>query len=368
MSVKKNGAGGKGGVSVPARPLALQPSPPSPLSPFFYSRRLFPDTFLRAIPVHKHREVDLLLLRWDRACDRLEALEAAARRARRAAGFAASRAAAKAAARVAAAHPGCPASPTSIAAAASTASAAAAPPPPAAWRPMVHTRWCGLGGPRVDALDAAAAEVRSLEAAVAAARAAALAARPSPSYFVFFSSQRDAAIAAQAALQAEDGTSFRVLPAPGPEDVCWATLWMRWAERDARRLAGLPLIATLMVLPIGFFLGGAAQLPAYVCRLPRFGGSGLCTRSTLRVAATLLPPVALSIYQGVILPKLLYWVALAEGQHVALSAMDRRIARLYFVWDVINVFLGFVLGGSLFFELDTVRQKGGEEERRDLSG
>ena len=155
-------------------------------------------------------------------------------------------------------------------------------------------------------------------------------------------------------MQAEDGTSFRVLPAPGPEDVCWATLWMRWAERDARRLAGLPLIATLMILPIGFFLGGAAQLPAYVCRLPRFGDSGLCTRSVLRVAATLLPPVALSIYQGVILPKLLYWVALAEGQHVALSAMDRRVARLYFVWDVINVFLGFVLGGSLFFELDTV--------------
>jgi len=295
--------------------------------------------------------VDLLLLRWDRACDRLEALEAAARRARRAAGFAAAKAAAKAAARVAAAHP---ASPTTVAVAASAAAAAAAPPPPSAWRPILRTRWCGLGGPAVDALDAAAAEVRELECAVAAARAAALAARPSPSYFVFFSSQRDAAIAAQAALQAEDGTSFRVLPAPGPEDVCWATLWMRWAERDARRLAGLPLIATLMILPIGFFLGGAAQLPAYVCRLPRFGDSGLCTRSVLRVAATLLPPVALSIYQGVILPKLLYWVALAEGQHVALSAMDRRVARLYFVWDVINVFLGFVLGGSLFFELDTV--------------
>ena len=39
------------------------------------------------------------------------------------------------------------------------------------------------------------------------------------SYFVFFSSQTDAAVAAQANLHPEDGHSFRVFEAPGPEEV-----------------------------------------------------------------------------------------------------------------------------------------------------
>lgn len=42
---------------------------------------------------------------------------------------------------------------------------------------------------------------------------------PTTSYFVFFNNQKDAAIAAQTNLHAEDGHSFRVMEAPGPEEV-----------------------------------------------------------------------------------------------------------------------------------------------------
>ena len=73
--------------------------------------------------------------------------------------------------------------------------------------------------PRVDAIDTLARRVRDLEARISKARAAALSSRPTSSFFVFFDSQRDAAIAAQVNLQAEDGHSFTVVDAPGPEEV-----------------------------------------------------------------------------------------------------------------------------------------------------
>ena len=71
----------------------------------------------------------------------------------------------------------------------------------------------------MDSIDYWAGKVRELEAAIVRARQAALAAPPCSSYFVFFTSQADAAIAAQVNLHPEDGHSFRVVEAPGPEEV-----------------------------------------------------------------------------------------------------------------------------------------------------
>ena len=40
-----------------------------------------------------------------------------------------------------------------------------------------------------------------------------------------------------------------------------------------------------------------------------------------------------------------------EGQHISLSALDRRISTLFFFWDVFNVFLGAMFGGAIFSQL-----------------
>ena len=40
----------------------------------------------------------------------------------------------------------------------------------------------------------------------------------SSSYFAFFSTQKDAAFAAQTRIHPEDSHSFRVMEAPGPEE------------------------------------------------------------------------------------------------------------------------------------------------------
>lgn len=76
-----------------------------------------------------------------------------------------------------------------------------------------------ITGARVDSIDFWSARVRDLEQRISLARQAALEHAPTTSYFVFFNNQKDAAIAAQTNLHAEDGHSFRVMEAPGPEEV-----------------------------------------------------------------------------------------------------------------------------------------------------
>ena len=61
--------------------------------------------------------------------------------------------------------------------------------------------------------------IRKLEIDIVKARQEALNSQARTSYFVFFTSQKDAAIAAQVKLHPEDGHSFQVFEAPGPEEV-----------------------------------------------------------------------------------------------------------------------------------------------------
>ena len=44
--------------------------------------------------------------------------------------------------------------------------------------------------------------------------------------------------------------------------------------------------------------------------------------------------------------------------------MDRRIATLFFIWDVFNIFLGAMLGGSIFSQLNDVLNDPGSIPKR----
>jgi hypothetical protein len=79
-------------------------------------------------------------------------------------------------------------------------------------------------GAEVDKINHWAAKVRALEKAIPAARTKILAGPRCDSYFVFFDSQKDAAIAAQVNIHPQDGNSFRIAEAPGPEEVCISPL------------------------------------------------------------------------------------------------------------------------------------------------
>ena len=74
-------------------------------------------------------------------------------------------------------------------------------------------------GEEVDSIDYWAGQVRQLENEIVDARRCALEGPPCASFFVFFKTQKDAAVAAQTNIHPEDGRSFRVVEAPGPEEV-----------------------------------------------------------------------------------------------------------------------------------------------------
>ena len=110
-------------------------------------------------------------------------------------------------------------------------------------------------GARVDSIDYWAGRIRELEADIVAARQRALETPPCASFFVFFSSQKDAAIAAQTNLHPEDGNSFRVTEAPGPEEVLSPSSFPPF-------LPFLPFTGSFQADP---YLALSAQLGRHLC-------------------------------------------------------------------------------------------------------
>ena len=183
---------------------------------------------------------------------------------------------------------------------------------------------------------------------------------PSTCFFATFKSQEAAAIAAQANLNPITQRLFDVQPAPSPDDVNWPALERSWWQRQARPAYVIPLILFIMLLPIGAFTGAFAQLTIAFCGNPDnpgpASGSWFCSdngwaRFIRNLLTSIAPSLLLSLYHLVVLPVLVYYTAQAEGRCFSLSQLDRRCADLFFYWDVFNVFLGAMLGGSVLSEL-----------------
>lgn len=207
-------------------------------------------------------------------------------------------------------------------------------------------------------------KIAALQKRVAAERDAVLSDLPSTCFFATFRSQEAAAVAAQANLNPSAQRLFSVQPAPQPDDVNWPALQRSWWHRMMRQAYALPLIMIIMLVPIGAFFGMFAQLSLSMCGNPYAGTTGsysgtwFCSDDAwatfLRnLLTSVAPSILLSVYNLVVLPVIVYYTAQLEGQCYTLSGLDRRCADLFFYWDVFNVFLGAMLGGSILGELNT---------------
>ena len=52
--------------------------------------------------------------------------------------------------------------------------------------------------------------------------------------------------------------------------------------------------------------------------------------------------------------------AQAERRHVSLSALDHRVTRLFYVFDIVNSFFGTVLGGTVFSQIGAALKTPGD--------
>jgi len=273
---------------------------------------VYPETFQEVVPVKDFRDVTRALYRWDNAAKRLDALRA--------------RQGAKAPGKGAAIE--------------------------------VRLGFLGLWGRKVPAVAYYEQLVEAYAEEVKRARREARRGPPSPARFVLFSSQVAAATAAQSCLMPVDSTRFRVVKAPGPDDIYWPSLQMGRREKSLRQIAVIPIILLIMTLPAGIFAGAVSIFTLALC-----GGSDaidsdiywpwFCestsafNRLIKTVLVSWLPPLLLTLWQIVVM-RVLYYVASAEGRCVSLSGLDRRILKLYFYWDFFNLFLGATCGSSLF--------------------
>ncbi|KAK9822983.1 hypothetical protein WJX81_000456 [Elliptochloris bilobata] len=245
---------------------------------------IFPESFQTVLPVRNHKVLDFLLGKWDAACRCLDSAEAEFI----ANGF--------------------------------------------TRRPQHRPGRCCWKGAPVDSINTYASEVRMLEAKVLAEQQVVLQAPDDVnSYFVFFSSQKDAAAAGQCIVFNEGAEhAFRVMPAPGPDE-------------GPSRMKGMQVL-----FPVGIFLGAITNLAVVVCKGNLDAGSGFCGKDS-RARSLLLgigPALLLTLWQNLIMPNMIFRSAMLTRRSVSLSGLDRQVFTLFFLWDIFNILLGAILGGS----------------------
>eukprot|EP01025_Chloroclados_australasicus_P060634 TRINITY_DN7799_c1_g4_i1.p1 TRINITY_DN7799_c1_g4~~TRINITY_DN7799_c1_g4_i1.p1 ORF type:complete len:584 (+),score=30.17 TRINITY_DN7799_c1_g4_i1:939-2690(+) len=288
--------------------------------------KLFPDDFVGVVPIKRHKQVDLLLLKWDQLHDRYEHADAQFQK-------------------------------TGV-------------------RPR-HKIYGGCFGAKVDSIELYRDQLIQVEKEIERVRTEINRGPPTSSYFVLFRSQKAATIAAQTVLHPEDGHSFQTHPAPGPDEVNWQALWRHWRERDLRVLAAFPFYFILMCIPLGIFAGALTQLSSTMCSLvqedctaatgkPNFEDCDnpftfYCKDNRLQnLVSAFLPSIFVATWQNLVMPHSLYYLAQVESKSFSLSALDRRIAFLFFMWDMFNIFLGGAIGGSITQSLKTAIRSPGD--------
>ena len=66
-----------------------------------------------------------------------------------------------------------------------------------------------------------------------------------------------------------------------------------------------------------------------------------------------IPPILVSVWQNMIMPNALYYLVQASASCASLSQLERYIAHLFFLWDVLNIYLGGMLGGSVLYKINS---------------
>ncbi|KAI5018485.1 CSC1-like protein At4g02900 [Hordeum vulgare subsp. vulgare] len=172
-----------------------------------------------------------------------------------------------------------------------------------------------------------------------------------PAAFVSFKSQWGAAVCAQTQ-QTSNPTVWLTEWAPEPRDVYWPNLAIPFVELSVRRLiiaVALFFLTFFFMIPIAF-VQSLANLDEIERLLPFL--KPIIERNSLKsVIQGFLPGIALKIFL-ILLPMFLMTMSKLEG-HISISGLDRRTASTYFMFLFVNVFLGSVITGTAFQQLDT---------------
>ncbi|KAI4367949.1 hypothetical protein MLD38_016569 [Melastoma candidum] len=219
-------------------------------------------------------------------------------------------------------------------------------------RPTRKNGFCGLWGERVDSIDYYKQQIKDLDKKITSERQKIVNDPNSvlPVAFVSFDSRWGAAVCAQTQ-QSRNPTRWLTDWAPEPRDVYWKNLAIPFVSLSLRKL-----LISIAVFALVFFY----MIPiAFVQSLANLEGLE-------RVAPILKPVIELKIIKSflqgflpglalkiflIILPSLLMFMSKIEG-YISWSMLERKTSAKYYFFMLVNVFLGSIIAGTAFEQLD----------------
>ncbi|XP_020087224.1 CSC1-like protein At4g02900 isoform X1 [Ananas comosus] len=220
-------------------------------------------------------------------------------------------------------------------------------------RPTMKTGFWGLWGKTLDAIDYHTAEIEKLSKEEDAERERVISNPKSimPAAFVSFKSRWGAAVCAQTQ-QSSNPTLWLTEWAPEPRDVYWSNLAIPYVELTIRRslmAVALFFLTFFFIIPIAF-VQSLANLEGIEKVVP-FLRPVIEVQVVKSLIQGFLPGIALKVFL-ILLPTILMTMSKIEG-FTALSALERRSASKYYLFLFVNVFLGSLITGTAFEQLNS---------------
>ncbi|KAI3809737.1 hypothetical protein L1987_19337 [Smallanthus sonchifolius] len=219
-------------------------------------------------------------------------------------------------------------------------------------RPAMKTGYLGLCGKSVDAIDYYQSEIEKLSKEICKEREKITKSTKyvMPAAFVSFKTRWGAAVCAQTE-QSRNPTIWLTEWAPEPRDVYWDNLAIPFVSLTIRRLiiaVSFFFLTFFFMIPIAF-VQSLANIDGIVKAAPFMQGI-LEVEFVKSFIQGVLPGIALKIFL-IILPSILMMMSKFEG-FTSISALERRSATRYYIFQFINVFLGSIITGTAFQQLN----------------
>ncbi|KAK7262129.1 hypothetical protein RJT34_29689 [Clitoria ternatea] len=220
-------------------------------------------------------------------------------------------------------------------------------------RPEMRTGFLGCCGNKVDAIDYHNTEIDKLSKEIALERDKVTNDPKSvmPAAFVSFKSRWGAAVCAQTQ-QTRNPTIWLTEWAPEPRDVYWSNLAIPYVSLTVRRL-----IMGVAFFFLTFFFMIPIAIVQTLASIEGIEKAAPWLKPLISVPFIksfiqgFLPGIALKLFL-IFLPTILMIMSKFEG-FGSISSLERRSASRYYIFNFVNLFLGNILTGTAFQQLDT---------------
>ncbi|KAL9235835.1 hypothetical protein vseg_010569 [Gypsophila vaccaria] len=235
-------------------------------------------------------------------------------------------------------------------------------------KPTLKTGFWGLWGARVDAIDYYTKEIEKLTEQEAAERENIVSDPEAilPAAFVSFKSRWGAAVCAQTQ-QTSNPTLWLTEWAPEPSDVYWKNLAIPYVEHNIRKLimsVALFFLIFFFMVPITF-VQSLANIDGLEKTFP-FMKNLIKQPSVRSFVKGYLPGIILKIFL-LLIPMVIMIMSKIEG-FTSFSYLERRSAAKYYLFILVNVFLGNIIAGTAFGQLNNFLHKSATDIPQIIGG